>query len=328
MGSSVRKQENLELDPWGARRPNGRLGDGVGTRSKVGTPRARRPVSFEAASCCPTNDSLEAYLKATRLPPRALEAVRLHLVGCPACQARAVSVRNCLNLVPREERRSRLALGFIAGLAAAVALWFGWIYYVELRVERQEALLGILDLQLLAQNLLADAPASQIRLSRGPDRPPALGPLGGFWTTHGGTLWEKRVQMVTRRCLELLQKDPELASELRNVGALLVLAGKPMAASVVLTADGSRPSDPAVLNDLGAARLASGQVTEALADLHEALRLQPFYRQSVYNLAVALETAGERQKAAAQWLEYLAIDPMGHWATHAQRRLAALDGHS
>jgi len=228
-------------------------------------------------------------------------------------------------VVPPEARRSRLALGFIGGLAAAVTLWFGWIYYVELRVERQEAQVHLLDLKLQAQNLLADAPAAQIRLSRRPDRSPPLGPFGGLSSMHGGMLWKKRVQVVTRRALELLRRDPEIASDLRDVAALLIVAGKPMPASFVLTADGSRPSDPDVLNDLGAARLASGQVTEALADLHEALRLKPFYRQSVYNLALALETAGERQQAAAQWFEYLTIDPTGDWATHAQRRLAALD---
>ncbi len=328
MGSKGRKQENFELDPWGARRPNGRLSDRVGTRSMAGMPRARRPVQFEPTPGCPSNETVVAYLKATHLPPRGLEAVRLHLVGCGGCQARVVSVRDALNLAPPEARRSRLALGFVGGLAAAVALWFGWIYYVELRVERQETLAHLLDLKLQAQNLLAEAPAAQIRLSRGPDRSPPLGPLGGLWSIHGGMLWKKRVQIVTRRALELLQKDPEVASELRDLGALLIVAGRPVAASVVLTADGSQPSDPAVLNDLGAARLASGQVTEALTDLHEALRLKPFYRQSVYNLALALETAGEQERAAAQWLDYLAIDPTGDWATHAQRRLAALGGRS
>ncbi len=315
MTSEFRKREVSKLEARGGGRPNGRLSAGAGTR---------RPVRFEPALSCPGNATLVAYLKATNLAPQALEAVRLHLVGCSACRARVVSARDSINLGPREVRRSRMALGFIAGMAAAVGLWFGWIYYTESRVARLEALVNHLDIELKVQKLLAEAPTAMIRLSKGPDRSPAVGPLRLPWINRGKNNWKARVLALVRSYPGLIQEDLQPESAFWNLGVLLLLAGEPKAAVTALGATGS-PSDPAFLNDLGAARLAAGQLAQAQVNLQEALRLRPLFPQAAFNLALALDAAGHLQPAAAQWLEYLALDSQTAWAIHARRRLATLE---
>jgi Flp pilus assembly protein TadD len=81
-----------------------------------------------------------------------------------------------------------------------------------------------------------------------------------------------------------------------------------------------------LLNDLGVALLTAGEASEAAKALQEALRLRPLFLQASFNLGLALEALGDRKAAAAQWVEYLAADSRGRWATVAHDHLTQIWG--
>jgi hypothetical protein len=126
-------------------------------------------------------------------------------------------------------------LGVIAGLAAAVALWFGWIYYTELRVEGLEAQVRLLDIEVKAKRLLAEAPPVMLRLSKGPDRAPSEGRLGQVMVEPRTNLWKARVRALVQSYPELIRENLPVSSTFWDRGLLLVLTGEPKAAVTVLS---------------------------------------------------------------------------------------------
>jgi len=90
-------------------------------------------------------------------------------------------------------------------------------------------------------------------------------------------------------------------------------------------------TDAAVWNDLGAARYNESirqpsLLPAALAAADKAIQLAPRSAEGHFNRALILTRMGSRERAAAAWRDYLAIDSTSPWADEARRRLAALDG--
>ena len=63
------------------------------------------------------------------------------------------------------------------------------------------------------------------------------------------------------------------------------------------------------------------RLPEAIAAYTRALQIVPEYADAHYNLALALERQGERRRALRHWLQYVRLDPVGPWATHARAQL-------
>lgn len=60
------------------------------------------------------------------------------------------------------------------------------------------------------------------------------------------------------------------------------------------------------------------RLPEAIAAYSRAVQLVPQYADAHYNLALAYERTGERRRALRHWVQYVRLDPVGPWATHAR----------
>ncbi len=70
-----------------------------------------------------------------------------------------------------------------------------------------------------------------------------------------------------------------------------------------------RPEYPDALNNLGNALVQAGRIEEAIARYEQALRIRPDLPQAHYNLAIALEQVGKTGEAIAHFEQALRINP-------------------
>jgi len=70
-----------------------------------------------------------------------------------------------------------------------------------------------------------------------------------------------------------------------------------------------RPDNPRAHDSLGAALYHMGQVTEAITQLREALRISPGYAEAHYNLGVALVMLSQTPEAVSHWEQALRLQP-------------------
>jgi hypothetical protein len=85
----------------------------------------------------------------------------------------------------------------------------------------------------------------------------------------------------------------------------------------------ANPHSPAILNDLAAAYIARGDYKLAHDAATKAWNLEQT-PAAAWNIAVALDYAGNDAAAIAAWQRYLTIDPDSPWATEARQKLADL----
>jgi predicted TPR repeat methyltransferase len=71
-------------------------------------------------------------------------------------------------------------------------------------------------------------------------------------------------------------------------------------------------------------RHADDDVTRALDLLDQAVRLDPGRVEAWFNMGLAAEAAGQRERAIAAWTRALALDPKSGWAEEAREHLARL----
>jgi len=105
----------------------------------------------------------------------------------------------------------------------------------------------------------------------------------------------------------------------------LTLGRSQRAADVLAPLASSR--DAGQLNDLAAVYLvrhADDDVTRALDLLDQAVRLDPGRVEAWFNMGLAAEAAGQRERAIAAWTRALALDPKSGWAEEAREHLARL----
>ncbi len=60
------------------------------------------------------------------------------------------------------------------------------------------------------------------------------------------------------------------------------------------------------------------RLDDAIIAYQRAIVLVPKYADAHYNLALAFERQGERRRALQHWLQYVRLDPVGPWASHAK----------
>jgi Tfp pilus assembly protein PilF len=69
------------------------------------------------------------------------------------------------------------------------------------------------------------------------------------------------------------------------------------------------PDNPAVLNNYGHALALSGRTEEARRALENAVRIQPFYAEAHYNLAVLLDQIGMPAEALREYEQAATLKP-------------------
>jgi tetratricopeptide (TPR) repeat protein len=110
------------------------------------------------------------------------------------------------------------------------------------------------------------------------------------------------------------------------LAAMYLTLGRPQRAAEVLAPLASS-RDAGQLNDLAAAylaRRADDDVTRALDLLEQAVSLDPGRAEVWFNLGLAAEAAGQRERAIEAWTRALALDPKSGWANEAREHLARL----
>ena len=117
--------------------------------------------------------------------------------------------------------------------------------------------------------------------------------------------------------------DPEAQQAL---AAMYLTLGRPQRAAEVLAPLASS-KDAGQLNDLAAAylaRQADGDIQHALDLLGQAVRLDPGRAEAWFNMGLAAEAAGQRERAIAAWTRALALDATSGWAGEARAHLEKL----
>lgn len=128
-----------------------------------------------------------------------------------------------------------------------------------------------------------------------------------------------------------LASDSSDAQWLTASGEAKLLAWRYDAAIAALRKAGqATPGKARIENDLGAAYYERAQSRGAAADyrtavdyFRKAIGLDPQEVEARFNLAVALEGAGDKTGAVNAWKDFLRIEPSGGWADEARSRLAA-----
>lgn len=80
--------------------------------------------------------------------------------------------------------------------------------------------------------------------------------------------------------------------------------------------------------DLGNVLDEMQRLNDAISAYQKAITLAPGYADAHYNLALAHERLGERRRALRHWMEYVRLDPVGPWASHAKgqaRKILAME---
>jgi tetratricopeptide (TPR) repeat protein len=110
------------------------------------------------------------------------------------------------------------------------------------------------------------------------------------------------------------------------LAAMYLTLGRPQRAAEVLAPLVSS-KDAGQLNDLAAAYLArhaDDDVTRALDLLEQAVSLDPGRAEAWFNLGLAAEAAGQKERAIEAWTRTLELDPQSGWADEVRQHLARL----
>ncbi|HEX2061837.1 MAG TPA: zf-HC2 domain-containing protein, partial [Thermoanaerobaculia bacterium] len=139
-----------------------------------------------------------------------------------------------------------------------------------------------------------------------------------------------RLQGAAGEVIESTRDGKDAASQ-RAAGVAYLLIDRTAESIETLARAAEGSSDWRVWNDLAAARHAhamqkpsAGTLPQALAAVHEALRLEPNAAEARFNRALILEDLGLRDQAREAWQEYLALDPSSEWSNEARAHLQRL----
>lgn len=132
---------------------------------------------------------------------------------------------------------------------------------------------------------------------------------------------------VRSAALEVIKRTKDR----HETGVAELILSRPTAAIVNLEHAARLTSHATCWSDLAVAYLASAdfersphRVTEALAAVDTALRLEPKSTEALFNRAIVLEKMPLREQAIEAWSNYLRLDNRSEWAEEARRRLATL----
>lgn len=138
---------------------------------------------------------------------------------------------------------------------------------------------------LLARGQLEEARALLSELCREDQRDVEIWFMYSAANAHLGQFEE-----VITACRKALEIEPDYLPALNNIASAFAAMGRHAEAAVEFaTVLRLAPDNPAVLNNYGHALALSGRMEEARSALEDAVRIQPFYAEAHYNLAILLE---------------------------------------
>ena len=110
------------------------------------------------------------------------------------------------------------------------------------------------------------------------------------------------------------------AKKLQAAGVAYLFLGpqdRQHAVPILVKAAEKQPNDPAILNDLAAAYLATGDDGSALKTADRSLAIQKT-PAALWNRALALQGLERNAEAIAAWNQYLQVDPNSPWANEVR----------
>ena len=247
----------------------------------------------------PESEDLAAFVDG-KLGGAALAAVTEHLLGCEEC--RAIAGEAARFRLEGSERRSKPGGGrwWMMLAAAAVAS----VLFIFPRSD--DALTGLQSDHRSWQGRIVGFDYAPFRVSR----------------SAPSTDYRR---YATAAKLEERLKQDRTAANLHKFGVAELALGKPREAVALFEeALALAPRDAAILSDLSAAELASGDAWAAGEHAAQALEIDGRHQPAAYNAALALQTLSNRQAAIAAWQNYLALDGESEWAAEARRHLSEL----
>jgi tetratricopeptide (TPR) repeat protein len=118
---------------------------------------------------------------------------------------------------------------------------------------------------------------------------------------------------------EIIELRPNYAAAAINLGTIHYnLREYAEAEHLYRRATEADPDYALAFFDLGNVLDELKRLPDAIAAYERAIHLVPQYADAHYNLALALERQGHRRRALRHWLEYVRLDPVGPWASHAK----------
>ncbi len=278
------------------------------------------PTSHGPGAGCLDAELLAAYIdgRVTAAERREVEA---HLARCESCHfVFAESFRESAERVPQAQasrwRSAPTLWRAAAGLAAAAAV------VIAVQVNRgdsedaeQPVTVALNELQAVSgpyrtfEGRLSDTPAYR----------PLAAPV------RSGSTASELPLAVREAALKV--EDAARGGRPEQLRALTIMhltMRDPQKASEVLSAVANSGSDPALLNDLAVALLASGRQDDrkrAKDFLEQIVARDPNRAEAWFNLGLAAEATGDMTRAREAWTHYLTLDPSSSWASEARARL-------
>jgi tetratricopeptide (TPR) repeat protein len=117
----------------------------------------------------------------------------------------------------------------------------------------------------------------------------------------------------------ILEIRPKFAAAAINLGTIHYnLREYTQAEHLYRCATEADPDYALAFFDLGNVLDELKRLNDAIGAYRRAIELVPRYADAHYNLALAYERQGQHRRAVQHWLNYVRLDPVGPWATHAK----------
>lgn len=154
--------------------------------------------------------------------------------------------------------------------------------------------------------------------------------IGGFqYSIIGATrapASENSLKDVRGSLEKALQRHPRNAAALQSLGTYFLLVDNNLkeAAHYYQLAYAQDSTNALIMSDLGVLAFRQQDYTAALERFQAALKYQPQLREAQYNLALAYEKLGQKQRASIEWEKYRHLDPWQSWTDIAEKHIERL----
>lgn len=289
--------------------------------------RRRSESTMDAAvmmETCPDSETLAAFSDGALDTKVRLEVLR-HVADCGQCQHELVELdaaKRELQLEPANVTRGpwRPWLAPLVAAAAVVVVLFGMPSIRE-RILGGDPMGKLVE----AANQEKTRP-NAARLSGAFEHRDHSPKRGGEEKPSDPYLTEAQVQLAAWNVIERAEKKPTAANlHASGVGHLFLEKRENRVAAVreLEKAATANAQSAAILNDLAAAYIAradKGDYARAYAAATKAWNIEPL-PAAAWNMALALEYAGNDTAAIAAWQRYLTIDPSSPWADEVKTKI-------
>lgn len=258
---------------------------------------------------CPDHARLATFIDG-RLRGEERAVVLEHIADCGDCREVVMTADEVSAGAVREEPvvrgrfNARVLIPVAAAAAIVTVLFFGPLRDSDM--EKLARAAGSLDERATAGRFSADFPYRSAQTRRSADDT------------------EPRYE-IARVAAEVAAKaeKKQNAGNLHAAGVAYLLLGpeyRERAVQALQAANAGKAGDAAVLNDLSAAYIASGDYERALQTATESAALQET-EAAAWNRALSLQYLGRSEQARSAWQGYLRLDPDSEWAKEARSYL-------